>query len=80
MMITKTTSTEKFRITGDWDILSKLLKQKYSQLTDTDLVREADKDDELLHRLQRRLSRNRDGIIEIIKDLESPTPRVLKVI
>jgi hypothetical protein len=78
MMITKTTSTEKFRITGDWATLSKLLKQKYSQLTDTDLIREADRDDELLHRLGRRLSRNRDGVIEIIKAIEASMPAVLK--
>jgi hypothetical protein len=74
MMNTKSTSTEKFRITGDWAMLSKLLKKKYSQLTDADLVRETNGDDELLHRLQRRLSRNRDGIIEILKGLEAPAP------
>ena len=77
-MITKTTSTEKFRITGDWNTLSKLLKQKFSQLTDADLVREPDRDDELLHRMQRRLSRNRDGVIEIIKAIEASMPGPLK--
>jgi hypothetical protein len=74
MMNTKATSTEKFRITGDWTAWSKILKAKYSQLTDTDLILESGRDEELLNRLQRRLARNRDGVIEILKALETPPP------
>jgi hypothetical protein len=74
MISTKTKVTEKFRITGDWALQAKWLKEKYSQLTDSDLKHEADRDDELLNRLQRRLCRNRDGIIEIIKGIETSAP------
>jgi hypothetical protein len=72
MMNTKPKSAEKFRITGDWTKQSKLLKAKYSQLTDKDLVLDDGRDEELLNRLQRRLSRNRDGIIEILKAMDPP--------
>jgi hypothetical protein len=71
MMNTKTPTTEKFRITGDWTKWSKLLKEKYSQLTDKDLILENGREEELLFRLQRRLFRNRDGVIEILTGIET---------
>ena len=74
MMSTKTKVTEKFRITGDWAPQAKWLKEKYSQLTDADLKLEADREEELLNRMQRRLCRNRDGVIEIIKGITSSSP------
>jgi hypothetical protein len=74
MITTKVRVTEKFRITGDWSLQAKWLKEKYSQLTDADLRLDKDGDDELLNRLQRRLSRNRDGIIEIIKGITTSSP------
>jgi len=74
MMNPNSKSSEKFRFTGDWTKLAKLLKEKYSQVTDKDLILEPGREEELLARLQRRLSRNRDGIMEILQGLENPTP------
>jgi hypothetical protein len=71
---TQTKSAEKFRITGDWTILSKVLKERYSQLTDRDLILESGREDELFHRLERRLFRNRDAVLEIVKNAETSTP------
>jgi len=39
-----------FRITGNWDVQSRKLKEKYAQLSDTDLKFETGKDNELLDR------------------------------
>jgi hypothetical protein len=79
MMSTKAKVTEKFTITGDWTKLAKLLKEKYSQVTDADLKFETGMEDELLNRLQRRLSRNRDGIIEVLNALDPLMPAVQTV-
>ena len=77
-MNAKAKTTEKFRITGDWARHAKVLKEKYSQLTDTDLILEDGREEELLARMQRRLSRNRDGVIEILKSTEPSTPKEKK--
>jgi len=75
MMNTRPKGAEKFMInTSDWARQAKILKEKYSQVTDKDLILEAGRDEELLSRLQRRLSRNRDGIIEILKSMEPSAP------
>ena len=74
MTSTKAKSTEKFTITGDWTKWSNLLKEKHSQLTDEDLKLEAGREEEMLYRMQRRLDRNREGVIGLIKGLESPKP------
>jgi hypothetical protein len=43
---------EAFKITGDWNDQSKQLKEKFSQLRDSDLVLEKGKENELLERLE----------------------------
>ncbi|MES2617150.1 MAG: hypothetical protein V4613_04685 [Bacteroidota bacterium] len=59
-------SSEPFSITGDWDIQSIALKEKYPQLTDADLLFEAGKEDELIGRIESRLNINRSEIINIL--------------
>ena len=66
-------SVEKFTITGDWTNQSKLLKEKFSHLSDTDLKLESGREEELLTRLQQRLKKNRNEVITIIKSVE-PLP------
>lgn len=58
---------EPFRIVGNWDIQSKRLKEKFSQLTDADLKFEAGKEIELLTRVESRLNKQRHEVISIIK-------------
>lgn len=61
------TKNENFKVTGDWTKQSKALREKYSQLTDSDLKFEAGKENELLKRMETRLNKNRNEVINIIK-------------
>ena len=56
-----------FRITGDWNVQSKQLKEKFPQLTDADLNYETGKEHELLGRVENRLNKKREEVINIIK-------------
>jgi hypothetical protein len=60
-------AAETFKITGNWENQSKELKSKYSQLTDSDLKFEAGKENDLLKRVETRLNKNREEVINIIK-------------
>ena len=66
MDTTENKNTE-FKITGDWAAQSKNLKEKYSQLTDSDLKFEAGKENDLIGRLETKLNKKRDEVINIIK-------------
>lgn len=63
-------TTETFKITGDWKNQSKQLKNKYPQLTDEDLKFESGKEDELVKRVENRLKKNREEVVNIIKKVE----------
>jgi uncharacterized protein YjbJ (UPF0337 family) len=67
MQTTHTKQEEKFGITEDWDNQSKKLKEKYSELTDSDLKLVTGKEDELITRLEKRLSKKREEVIAIIR-------------
>jgi len=56
-----------FKITGNWADQSKALKTKFSQLTDADLKFEPGKENELLKKVETRLNKNREEVINIIK-------------
>ena len=56
-----------FKIIGNWANQSKELKGKFSQLTDEDLEFETGKENELLKRVETRLNKNREEVINIIK-------------
>ena len=60
-------TTEAFKITGNWANQSKELIGKFSQLTDEDLKFETGKENELLKRVETRLNKNREEVINIIK-------------
>jgi len=60
-------TSDVFKITGDWTAQSKTLKANYPQLTDADLKLESGKDLELLTRVETRLHKKRDEVINIIK-------------
>ena len=70
MDTTKNKSAETFKITGNWDAQSKELKSKFSQLTDADLKFETGKENELLTRVETRLNKKRDEVINIIRESE----------
>lgn len=60
-------SDQAFKITGNWGEQSKELKSKFSQLTDSDLKVEAGKENEMLKRVETRLNKNREEVVNIIK-------------
>ncbi|WP_417612304.1 hypothetical protein [Owenweeksia hongkongensis] len=70
-METTNNKTEGFKITGNWSDQSKALKTRYSQLTDTDLKLENGKENDMLKRVETRLGKNRDEVIDIIKKGQS---------
>jgi hypothetical protein len=60
-------NSDTFKITGDWNAQSKQLKEKYSQLTDSDLKFEPGKEHDMLGRVASRLNKKHDEVINIIK-------------
>ena len=58
---------EPFKIVGNWDVQSKKLKEKFSELTDEDVKLVAGKDNELLTRLIKRLNKTRDEVIGLVR-------------
>ncbi|HEY1039854.1 MAG TPA: hypothetical protein VGF30_10640 [Bacteroidia bacterium] len=60
-----------FKITGDWDKQAKQLKEKFSHLTDADLKFETGKEQELLGRVETRLNKKRDEVINIIRSVQT---------
>ncbi len=57
------------KIKGNWNETKGKLKQKYSQLTDDDLVFSEGKEDELLGRLQKKLGKAKEEIKSEIENL-----------
>lgn len=56
-----------FKITGNWDKQSQVLKQKFPQLTDQDLKFESGKEEDLLQRVETKLHKKREEVVNIIK-------------
>ena len=57
-----------FKMVGSWETQSKQLKKKYPQLTDADLKFVVGKENDLLTRVESRLKKNRQEVIDIIKE------------
>lgn len=56
-------------IEGNWNEVKGKLKQKYSDLTDDDLAFAEGKEDELLGRLQKKLGKAKEELIEEIRNI-----------
>jgi uncharacterized protein YjbJ (UPF0337 family) len=67
MNTTNTKGNEGFTITGDWARQSKTLKETFTTLTDADLNFENGKENDLLSRIQTRLGKKRDEVIELLR-------------
>jgi hypothetical protein len=66
----KNSAREDFKIIGNWDKQSNALKEKFPQLTMADLKIEQGKESEMLTRVQDRLKKGREEVINIIKKLQ----------
>lgn len=60
---------DKLEIKGDWNELKGKMKQAHGDLTDDDLRREEGKEDEFLGRLQQKLGKTKDEVVEWIRSL-----------
>ena len=58
---------EQFKIKGDWKKESQALKTKYPKLTSEDVKFETGKESDLIKRLETRLGKNRNEVIDILK-------------
>lgn len=60
---------DKLELKGRWNELKGKAKQKYAELTDDDLTYEEGKDDELIGRIQTKLGKTRDEVVDWLKSL-----------
>jgi uncharacterized protein YjbJ (UPF0337 family) len=60
---------EKLIIKGDWNILKGKLKQLFGNLTDDDLLYIKGKEEELVGRIQRRVGKTKQQVIELLSKL-----------
>ena len=59
----------KLKLKGNWNEMKGKMKQEYGNLTDDDLKREEGKDDEFVGRLQQKLGKTKDEVINWIQNL-----------
>ena len=60
---------DKLELKGRWNELKGKAKQAHANLTDDDLEYEDGKDDELIGRIQTRLGKTKDEVVEWIRSL-----------
>ena len=70
METTQKKTSESFKITGSIENLSKRLKEKYPQLTEADLKFESGKENEMIARLEKRLNKNHEEVVQILKKMQ----------
>ncbi|MFO7259449.1 MAG: CsbD family protein [Bacteroidota bacterium] len=60
---------DKLNLKGNWNVVKGKLKQKYGDLTDDDLTYIEGKEDEFIGRLQKRIGKSREEIIDELRSL-----------
>jgi uncharacterized protein YjbJ (UPF0337 family) len=63
------TSSTQLKFKGTWNEVKGRIKQQYADLTDDDLKYEEGKDDELVGRLQQKVGKTKDEVINWIQNL-----------
>lgn len=66
MDTTQNKNIDVFKITGNWSEQSKMLKNKFSQLSDSDLKFETGKENELVERIATKLNKKPEEVKNII--------------
>jgi uncharacterized protein YjbJ (UPF0337 family) len=61
---------DRLELKGEWNKIKGKAKQAQGDLTDDDLRREEGKDDEMVGRLQTKLGKTRDEVIDWLKSLD----------
>lgn len=63
---------DRLELRGDWNELKGKIKQAHGDLTDDDLRYEEGKSDELVGRLQQKLGKTREDVIDWLRSLDRP--------
>lgn len=61
---------DRLEIKGNWNVLKGKIKQQFAELTDDDLRYVEGKEDELYGRLQKKIGKSRQELIEWINSLD----------
>jgi len=61
--------SEEFKLRGNWNELKGKIKQQYANLTDDDLQYEEGKDDELVGKIQKKIGKTKEEVINWIQSL-----------
>ena len=62
-------NSSQLKLKGNWNELKGKIKQQYADLTDDDLKYEEGKVDELLGRIQKKIGKTKDEVIQWIQGL-----------
>lgn len=62
-------TTTTLKLKGTWNEVKGKIKQQYTDLTDTDLVYEEGKEDELIGKLQKKTGKTKEQVIDWIENL-----------
>lgn len=62
-------NSKELKLKGNWNELKGKIKQQYGELTDDDLTYEEGKDDELVGRIQKKIGKTKDEVINWIQSL-----------
>lgn len=65
-------SLNTLKLKGNWNEIKGKLKQQFTTLTDIDLTYAEGKEDELIGRIQQKLGKTKDQVVEIINNLITP--------
>jgi len=65
----KQSTMDKLTLKGNWNELKGKMKQANAELTDDDLQYEEGKDDEFLGRMQQKLGKTKDEVVDWIRSL-----------
>jgi hypothetical protein len=60
-----------FKVTGNWGESSKKLKVQFPQLTDADLKFDAGKESDLLSRIEKKLNKKHEEVVNIINKAQA---------
>lgn len=60
---------DKLQLKGNWNELKGKIKQAHGDLTDDDLRHEEGKDEEFIGRLQKKLGKTRDEVVDWLNSL-----------
>src|ERR1051326_8027869 len=68
LTVSKGENMTKLHLKGNWNIPKGKLKQKWAQLTDSDLQYVEGKEDELIGRIQKRTGQNREAVERALEE------------